>query len=98
MRTKPYNFIGNVNAEYTEAMEETTETTTTQQTAQPAAEPVKENPAPTEPVTKEPAKPEPGFFEKYKVLIIIIALAAVAFFVWKFKIVSRTAQAVAAVV
>lgn len=64
--------------------------------AQPVAEPAKENTAPTEP-TKEPAKPEPGFFEKYKTVLIILAIAAIALFVWKFKIVSRTAQAVVAV-
>lgn len=39
-------------------------------------------------------KPAPGFFEKYKVLIIVLAMAAVAFFFWKFKIVSKTAQAI----
>jgi len=69
-------------------------TDNTEQTTQPVAEPVKTDaPAPAQPQPAAPAADNRTFWQKYQVLIIILLVAAVALFFWKFKIVSKAALA-----
>lgn len=104
MRTAPFNWQQHINPlqklaanmaantqQNTNNMEVVTENTAA------AAEP-----KPTEPVKTEPGTPAPPaaavpdnrtFWQKYQVLIIILAIAAVALFFWKFKIVPKAALA-----
>lgn len=58
------------------------------------AEPVKtDTPAPAQPQPAAPAADNRTFWQKYQVLIIILLVAAVALFFWKFKIVPKAALA-----
>lgn len=95
MRSTPYNFNQPpVNIDYSEPTDQLdmkTETTTAPET-QPEAQPeVKtDTPAP-----QQPAAPvaEKSFLEKYGIVLLIVLIAALGFFFWKFKIVSKAAAA-----
>lgn len=101
MREKPFNFIATEKAEETVLVDENTEVVEENAKPEAAAEMTREQQQEAisklkEVLEKLKPAPEKSFFEKYKVLLIILFVLAIVVFFWKFKIVSKAAQIVTA--